>query len=223
MAPARPDDLRFGASAAVTSDYVYRGVTRSRGQPAAQIDLHLRPLEDWTVGVWASQVQLLAGRQSAEADLYTQWRWLLPRDFSASAGAVYYTFPGDPRAVSYSYAELNANLQWRERLTLTATWTPKVALFGPGYGIRRDRRAWSAELTGSQRLPGGLVALAGIGYFDAPGLPHAGYAYGSAGVMRRFGHWRAELTYIRVQAAEHRRFTSGAAGGPLSASLAWQF
>ncbi len=220
---ASPADLRFGGSVAVASDHVFRGVTQSRGRPAAQLDLHLKPLEDWTLGAWASQVELLPDRRSAEVNLYTHWRWLLPRDFSASAGAVYYSYPGDPRAVSYQYAELNGSLRWRDRMTLSASWAPRVALFGVGYRLQRDRRTWSADLTGTQRLPGGFIATAGIGYFDAPGLPNAGYAYGSAGLMRRFGHLRAELTYIRVQAAEHRRFASGAAGGPLSASLAWQF
>lgn len=220
---ALPADLRVGGSVAITSDYVFRGVTRNRGEPAAQVDLHVKPLEDWALGAWASQVELLPGRRTAEVNVYTQWHWVLPRDFSASAGAVYYAFPGDPRPVTYQYAELNAGLRWRDRLAVNATWAPRVALFAPGYRLQRDRHTWSAELSGSQRLPGGLVALAGIGYFDAPGLPHAGYAYGSAGVLRRFGHWRAEMTYFWIQAAEHRRFTGGAAGGPLSASLAWQF
>jgi uncharacterized protein (TIGR02001 family) len=215
--------LRFGGSVAVTSDYVVRGITQSRGKPVAQADLHVRPLEDWTLGVWASQVELLPDRHSAEVDVYTEYRWVLPREFTVSAGAVYYTYPGDPRPVTYHYTEFNGSLRWRDRLTLSGAWMPSVTLFGPGYGVQHDRRAWSAELTGNQRMPGQFVATAGIGYYDVPGLRHAGYAYGSAGIMRRFGRWRADVTWIAVQAAEHRRYTPGAAGGPLTASVAWQF
>lgn len=216
-------ELRFGGSAALSSDYVLRGVTQSRGHAAAQLDLHIRPLEDWTVGAWASSVEFQAGRPFTELNLYTQWRWLLPRALSATAGAVYYAYPGDPRTVSYQYAEINSTLRWRDRLTLSATWAPRTVLFAQGYRLQRDHNTWSAELTGNQPLPLGLVALAGIGYFDAPGLPAAGYAYGSAGLMRRFGRWRAEVDYMRVQDAAHRRFTSGAAGGPLTVSVALLF
>ena len=222
-APAAGAELRFGGSAAVTSDYVLRGITQSRGHAATQLDLHIRPLEDWTLGAWASSVELTPERRSTELNLYTQWRWLLPHGFSATAGAVYYMYPGDPRPVSYQYSEFNSSLQWRDRLTLNATWAPRTVLFAPGYRLQRDRQTRSAELTASQPLPAGIVALAGVGYFDAPGLPSAGYAYGSAGLMRRFGRWRAEVDYIRVQDAQHRRFTSGAAGGPLTVSVAVLF
>ena len=97
------------------------------------------------------------------------------------------------------------------------------ALFGFGYGVERDHNAWSVDLAASQRLPAGFVGQAGIGYFDAVGLGRAGYAYGSAGISRHFGRLRAELTYIWVQDAAHRVFTPGAAGGPVTGSLAWQF
>jgi uncharacterized protein (TIGR02001 family) len=220
---AWPAGLQPGGAATVVSEYVYRGITQSGGHAAAQLDLHVRPRDDWSLGVWTSQVELLPARRSAELDLYSRWHWLLPGDFSASAGATYYAYPGDPRRVSYRYTELETSIQWRDRVALNVGWTPNLTLFSFGYGVQQDRQAWSADLTTSQRLPGGLIAQAGIGYFDAVGLRNAGYAYGSAGLTRYFGHWRAELTYIWVQQPAHRIYASGAAGGPLTGSLSWQF
>lgn len=222
-APSRAADWRPRGNISLTSDYVLRGVSQNNEQAAVQLDVHLRPLDRLTLGVWASQVRLSPRRETAEINLYAQWRWLLPRDLSVTAGAVYYTYPDDPRPVSYRYSEWNASLQWRGRVALSAAWMPGLKLFSPGYGASASHHSWSADLTASQRLRAGVVAQAGIGYFDTIGLARAGYAFGSASLMRRFGHWRTELSVFWVQDRSHRLYASGPTGGPVAASVSWQF
>lgn len=222
-APSRAADWRPRGNILLTSDYVLRGVSQNNEQAALQLDVHLRPLDGLTLGAWASQVRLSPRRETAEINLYAQWRWLLPREFSMTAGAVYYAYPDDPRPVPYHYSEWNASLEWRGVVALSAAWMPGLKLFSPTYGASTNRHSWSAELTASHRLPAGLVAQAGIGYFDTIGLAKAGYAYGSASATRRFGHWRTELSVFWVQDRSHRLYASGPAGGPVAASVSWQF
>jgi uncharacterized protein (TIGR02001 family) len=216
-------ETRVGGSVSLTSDYVFRGLSRTRNEAALQLDLHLLPADNWTVGLWASQVQLLRASHTAELNYYTQWRWPVGSQFSASVGAVYYAFPGDPRAVPYDYAEFAAELSWRDRITLAVGWAPKVTLFSFGYGRAFDRETRTLELNAVQRLPLRFDVHAGVGYYDAVGLPDSSYLYGSAGLSRQFGRWRLELSYYGAQGTAHRTFAPGPAGGPWAATISWHF
>jgi uncharacterized protein (TIGR02001 family) len=216
-------ELHPGGSVAITSDYVLRGVSQTRGHGALQLDLHLQPLSGWSVGGWMSQIRPLPGHESVELDLYSQWHWLLAGDLSSTATAVYYHFPEDPRPVSYDYAELSGSISWRNAITLNATWVPRATVFSSRYGLAYDRHTQSLELTFMQRLPAQITAQAGVGHFAIPGLAGTGYSYGSASVARAFGQWQAELSYFLVQEAAYRSYTPGAAGGPWALTLSWHF
>ena len=212
-----------GGSVAVTSDYVFRGISQTRNNPALQADLHVAPVANWTVGAWASQVQLLPASHSLELDYYTQWRWPAGSQFSLTLSAVYYTFPGDPRSVPYEYAEFSGDVTWRDRFTVSYSTAPKVTLFSLGYGRVFNRETRSLEVSARHRLPWRLDAHAGVGYFAAIGLPNSSYLYGSAGISRRFGAWRAELSYYGAQGNSYRTYAPGPVGGPLAATISWHF
>jgi uncharacterized protein (TIGR02001 family) len=215
--------LRLGGSVALTSDYVYRGISQTRNEAALQADLHASVGDSWLVGLWASQVRLLPSSRTTELNYYAQWRRPVGSQFSAAVGAVYYAFPADPRSVPYDYGELTAELTWRDRVTLTVDWVPKVTLFSFGYGRAFDRETRSVELTANQRLPLRLELQGGVGYFEAVGLPNSAYLYGSMGVSRAFGRWRVDLSYYAAQDATRRIYIPGRAGGPWAATLSRYF
>jgi uncharacterized protein (TIGR02001 family) len=212
-----------GGSVTASSNYVYRGFSQSRGEPVVQFDLHVDTVH-WTLGAWASPVQLLPGRRSAELNVYGEWHWLLGSDFSARAGIVHYRYPNDPRPVPYAYTELNAALNWRDRLTAVLSWSPKLPLYSPRYNAAYDHRAWNGELTLSQPLPMRFLLHAGVGRFSAEGVPSAAYGYGSAGVQRSFGAVRADLSWFRSQEPTLGAYAAGLAlEHPWVASLSWSF
>jgi uncharacterized protein (TIGR02001 family) len=223
--PVHPE-LRFGGSVTVTSDYVYRGVSQTQGKAAVQLDLNLLPIEkwsNWSVGVWGSEVRLIPTTHTAEVDFYSQWQQPLSSNLSVTAGAVYYTFPNDPRPVPYEYLELTSELSWRDQLTLHASWAPKVTLFSLTKGRAFDQKTWTVELVSRQRLPARLDAQVGVGYFEAVSLADSSYTYGSAGLSREFGQLRAELTYIWAGNQRQRSYTPTTPGGPWAATVSWHF
>jgi len=214
--------LRFGGSVGVVSDYVYRGYSRSRGEPAVQAGAQWSDRR-WAIGAWASSVELQPRRRSGELDLFAQRRVPLTDDLDAGIGLTWYSFPGDPRAVSYDYGELSGSLDWRQRLHLELAYSPNLTLFGAYYGVQRSRESWTAELTVTQPLPWELSAFTGVGHFAVPQVRGAGYTYGSIGLSRDVGRWHAELTYFRSGDGASRLYSFGPDGGPLVASVSWHF
>jgi uncharacterized protein (TIGR02001 family) len=213
---------RAGGDVAIVSDYVYRGYSRSEGEPALQANIQASN-NRLTVGAWASAVRLQPHRNSSEFDLYAHWHQPLSDAFTAGFTATYYRFPGDPRPVSYNYSEFSAELDWRQRWRVEVSWSPGITLFAPNYGPQGAQPSWSTELTLSQPLRWGLMAFAGIGRFDAPQLRYAAYTYGSAGISRDLGPWHAELSYFRAASDVGRIYQLGPAGGPLVATIGWHF
>lgn len=130
-APSAPDAVpgAFSASAALTSDYVFRGISQSDENPAIQGSL------DWThdsglfVGVWGSSVDFDDGDQaSAELDWYAGWAGDY-RAVGVDVRAIYYSYPGADTAREYDYWELG----------LAGTMTPLADLeLTLGYNVSPD-------------------------------------------------------------------------------------
>ncbi len=149
-------------SIGVASDYVLRGVSRNQGEPALQGDVNVRFAQGWTVGVWASQLQLLPGQHTVEFDAFLQWRHALSADLDLALSATHYSYPDDPRPISYNYDELALSLSWRDQLYATVSWSPSVDLFTTyGFHLEPDRRVLNLELAAHRGLAPHLEALAG--------------------------------------------------------------
>lgn len=86
----------LSGSVAAVSDYRFRGVSRSGGDPALQGTLDLAT-GDWFAGAFASSASYRGG--DAEVDLSAGWS----RDiggFTATLGGIAYLYPGARRATS---------------------------------------------------------------------------------------------------------------------------
>lgn len=89
-------------SIAVTSDYVYRGITQTNGKPAVQAGLEYAGDGGLYVGAWGSSISWLSDlstpaapiNSSVELDAYGGWRGKLSEAVSVDAGLAYYGYPG---------------------------------------------------------------------------------------------------------------------------------
>src|SRR6185437_15034165 len=142
----------FGGSVALTSDYIYNGLSRTCGAPAAQGDIHFGtsggkgPAELYA-GVWGSAG--LGGdlcRRAREIDAYAGVRVALSAAQSFSLTYTHYAFPGGTYIYEriegrrFDYDEVGATWAFEDRLFLTLAWTPNAIRYG-GYDIERDRSA----------------------------------------------------------------------------------
>ena len=128
LAGAAHADGVFSGSVALTTDYVFRGITQSRSDPAIQGSF------DYTngsfyAGVWGSSINF-GGDESLEADVYSGFRPSLgPVAFDL--GVIGYFYPGaadDAAELDYIEAKLGASITPVEHLTLGAT-----AYFSPDF------------------------------------------------------------------------------------------
>jgi len=100
---ARAQDVSWNA--AVTSDYVFRGVSQTQENPAVSAGVDLTKGAVYA-GAWASNVDF-GDDADAEVDLYGGWRpevagWAL------DLGGVAYLYTGQPDGADYDYVELKA-------------------------------------------------------------------------------------------------------------------
>lgn len=112
----------FTGSVAITSNYVFRGLTQTWGQPAIQGGADYAAADGFAAGFWASGISERSYPGAAmELDLYASDGRTFGNGWSWRAGLYGYVYPGgnldhaDPRLPSRSFDTLEANLAlgWR--------------------------------------------------------------------------------------------------------------
>ena len=179
------------AEVTVTSDYVFRGYSRSEGDPALQAGLRYRHRSGFFVGGWASTVRFayddmigdprhveVRGSAGYARPVGQNWFW--------NALVVRYEFPGSGDMVDTSYTEAQVSVQYRE-------WVSATIAYASSY-LGRDGSGLFGEVTAGYPLPFNFDLSAGIGYaeLDPSSVSHL---YGHAELGRTFGPISVNLGY----------------------------
>ncbi len=185
--PAFAQDISLHG--ALTTDYVYRGVSNSDEHGAVQAAIDLETASGVFAGIWASTTDLVTGNRyrPREVDYYLGYVRYFGNDWSATVSVNRYSYPGDRGNVDYDYTEYAAILGYDDRIWLEYNHTN--ALFG------HDSTARNVELLSSWPLGQTLSLSAGLGYFDVSDAVGSGYWYWQAGVTRPFGWLEADIRY----------------------------
>jgi hypothetical protein len=125
-------------SAALTSDYVFRGVSQSNSDPAIQAGFEFASETGWYAGTWGSSISWLSDlsavgaeiSSSVEIDAYGGYRGKFGESVSFDVGAIYYWYPGDyPSAFNeadlfgYSDSDGSGYLDLGANWGFADTWT----------------------------------------------------------------------------------------------------
>jgi uncharacterized protein (TIGR02001 family) len=212
----------FGGSVAVTTDYLYRGLSQTRGEPALQGAVQWTSSAGWNVGLWASTVEFAPDLGPRfEVDLHAARSWALGSDWSVQVGWVHYAYPDDD-GFDYDYDELTASLSFQQRLTLNIAWSPNTTQFG-NHEIVREKQAVAYELTGMQPINSRLSLCAGAGYYDVSELFGVGYWYWNVGVTFMWDALQVDVMRIDTDATAEELYAYPASGGRWTAALSWRF
>jgi hypothetical protein len=233
----------IGGNLAITSDYIYRGVSQSDGHGALQADLHASSSGGTFGGVWAStRDRDLEPGTPAEVQLYLGQRFSLGAEWSATLSGRSAYFVGGPARHSDDYQEISAAFTWLDRYTLSITaipnatrYVPAVCQFNghyyPCYEVYRSA-ALVADAAGQWLLRqglvgGGLYLTAAAGYYRASAanddqVPAVGYIYGNAGLALAWRRWRIDFGYFATQHRAARLFPYPVANR-LAATVSWEF
>jgi uncharacterized protein (TIGR02001 family) len=212
----------WGGSVAVTTDYIYRGISQTDGNPAVQGSVQLQSLSGWSVGVWGSTVDFgSAFSPSYEIDLHAARAWAVSPDWSVQLALTHYHYLDAP-ATDYDYDELLASLSFQQRITASVGWSPNTSRFGAGR-VAENRRAISYELTLLQPLTAHWSLCAGAGHYDLRDLFDAGYWYWNAGIAFNWDALQIDLSHIDTDDAAERLFGYRASGNHWAAAFTWRF
>lgn len=224
----------FGGSVALTSDYVYQGLSQTCGHPAAQADLYFRTsggasASESFLGLWGS-----AGLGSSpcgearEINVYAGHTFALEQSSNVSVSYVHYAFPGGSYAYEeigghrYDYDELDATWSYQDRVYVTVSWTPDALRYRP-YGFELDRSALNYGAQLHQPLTGALSLSVGAGYNEAYDPSGIGYFFWNAGLGYTLGKMELTASYFRTASRAERLFGPDVAGGRGAVTAVWRF
>jgi uncharacterized protein (TIGR02001 family) len=232
------DSAAVGGDLALTSDYIYRGVSESDGHAALQADLHATTQAGTFGGLWAStRDRDLEPGATGELQPYIGQRLALDADWTATLTARADHLLGGSQQASDDYQEVTAALSWLDLWTISLSAIPSAARYSayrpPGYASevyqRRGRSAaFVADGSAQWLITGALYLTAGAGYYRASGrggegLNAVGYAYGNAGLAYEWHRWRLDVGYIVAQRAAVELFPYPLANHRFAGTLSWQF
>lgn len=186
-------DVEVSANVALTSHYVWRGMSQSDNLPAIQggVDLGYK---GFYLGTWASNVDFDNTETSTEFDFYAGYASEIEK-FSYDVGFIQYTYPGDTDNLNFSEAYLSLGYDF-DVLAVSATYSMGVDAKVAGSDTFGD----AMEVGVSVPLPMDITLDGTYGNYDNKNEDTGGNlnAYGdyySVSLTKTFGKFDTTVAY----------------------------
>lgn len=199
----------FSASATLTSDYVWRGVSQSQEDWALQGEFAFEHESGIYGGLWGSSVDFIPEDASyldedganLELDAYIGYSWEFADQWVGDVKVVRYFYPGTEEGINYNYNELIGSVTYDEMITATVGYSNDV--------FNLDDDGFYFSLSGSYGLPWWDLSLDGeVGHFtigsgeafyddegEFIGADDLKYMHYSLGLSKEFGPVSTSLTW----------------------------
>jgi uncharacterized protein (TIGR02001 family) len=179
FADEKKSDLGVSANVAMTSNYVWRGMTQSDDSPAVQggFDLDYKGVY---VGVWGSNVKFTGSDASMELDAYGGYKNEIS-GIGYDIGYIQYAYPNDSKALNFGEAYLGLSYDFK-----VVEVSAKYSL-----GVKTDtidpENAYEGGV--SVPLPMDISIDASIGNYENTGV------YYIAGITKTVGKFDFSVAY----------------------------
>ena len=175
--------------ASLTSEYIYRGLAQSDGNPAFQFGLDFEIDAGIFVGAWASTIDLTSavGERDTELDLYIGYHYESGAPLSATLTVLRYTYPGQTGSHSYDYNEVLVSTAWRDQYSIEFGYTDNL------YGLGYTGRHW--ELRSEWPVANAWVISAALGRNDLSNIGVSEYLHWNLGASARFSRVVVDLRW----------------------------
>jgi len=102
----------FTATATITSDYIFRGLSQTDENPAVQASFEYKHPVGFYMGVWGSNVADYVSEGNVELDLYAGFKKEIMENLAYDLSVIYYWYPGDSQDPERNYVEAHAGLNY---------------------------------------------------------------------------------------------------------------
>ncbi len=177
----------FSGIATLTSDYIYRGLVYSDGDPSFQLGLDYEHESGAFAGIWGSTIDWSNsfGERDTELDYYVGFQFAARDALAITATLVRYTYPGQTGTRSYDYNEALVTA------TLFGRYSAEFGYAGDRYGL--GNRARHLELRSEWPVANAWVISAGAGRNDLSDFGASAYLYWDLGASARFSRLIVDL------------------------------
>lgn len=186
-APALPLGLSFSGTAALTSDYRYRGMTQTFNDPAVQAGFVLSHESGAYAGVWGSNVDF-GGTAHIELDPYVGYATTLDNFANKpllDVGLWYYAYPSES---DLNWLELYGKLTFKDVLVEGASLLTAVNYTNDFLGL--DANSWYLNATYS--VPFGATGFGGVAALGYTTVDEDKYTFNGDD---SYIDWKAGVTY----------------------------
>ena len=175
--------------ATLTSEYIYRGMEVSNGNPAVQLGIDYGHDSGFFAGAWATTADLTspAGQRDVELDYYAGFQFVSDSPLSAMVTVLRYTYPGQSTLRSYDYTEFLVSADWRENYSIEFAFTKDL------YGFDNIARHWA--LRTEWPVHGVWVLGASLGTNDMSDAGVSPYLHWDIGASARFSRLTFDLRW----------------------------
>jgi hypothetical protein len=219
-AMAAASDHRLGGALRFSSDYAYRGYTRSNNDWTIQANLDYEHSSGFFAGAWASKVDFTqmdidhegfedrrraAGIDVAEEDFsadnraeieitpYMGWNWTLNENWRVHQIISGYIYDGEVLGSNYDYYELYTQVHYRDLVSA------RIGVAPAAYGYAKT--GVNFELQGRYPINDVVEVWGSLGYDTVTAVPDFSQLYWNIGVK-----W-----YVQKHIALELRYTDAAA------------
>lgn len=200
-------------NAAVTTDYVWRGTTQTRGKAAFQAGFAVSGKSGFYLSLWGSNVDFGPGTDAHdEFDTAVGWSGMLHDDWTLDTSILHYAYPG--ARADLDWTELDATATWRGRYWVLLGWSNRAL----GY----DAAGLYTQVGARFPVRGGFRFEASLGHYflDDTVLPGQGYSDAAVSAVWAFqAPFEIRLTEHATSAGARGIFGKNLAGSRLELAL----
>ena len=220
---AASSSITASANVALTTDYRFRGISQSGGDPALQGGFDVAHDSGFYVGTWASSIKGGPSYGDLELDIYAGWSGNVTEAVSVDLGVLYYIYPTEDLGLDTDY--------WEPYASVSTTLGPAAATFGVAYAPKQDSLSGQDNLYLYTDLGFGIpntpISINGhLGYTDgvlappfvAGTLDDTGFDW-SLGASVAKGNFELGVAYVGVEGPSIVVYTDDAIVATLSASF----
>jgi uncharacterized protein (TIGR02001 family) len=230
--PARKSDFTVTGNVALVTDYRFRGVSLSGGDPAIQGGITLSHASGFYVGTWSSSLAHTPVYGDQELDLMGGWTGSVGSGVTVDAGLLYYVYPsGHVGDANYwePYASVSGSLgPAKLKVGVAYDWKQKGLINNTG---RRDDNlyVYGNLDVGLPSTP--VTVSAHVGYTDGVLAPcyyctgtrsfndRTGWDWSIGASATVLGPLSVGVSYIGVSGASVKDYTDDAIFGTVTASF----